>query len=94
MTKDEAIQQIITLLPVAMGADVVVVSRETINEIISGVEELESEIETISGNVGEIESEISDLQYIINRIESAVGDTTIRDAEYSVNNLLEALRQL
>ena len=94
MTKDEAIQQIITLLPVAMGADVVVVSRETINEIISGVEELETEIETISGNVGEIESEISDLQYIINRIESAVGDTTIRDAEYSVNNLLEALRQL
>ena len=94
MTKDEAIQQIITLLPVAMGADVVVVSRETINEIISGVEELESEIETISGNVGEIESEISDLQYIINRIESAVSDTSVRDAEYSVNSLLESLRQL
>jgi prefoldin subunit 5 len=94
MTKDEAIQQIITLLPVALGADVVVVSRETISEIISGVEELESEIDTISSNVGEIESEISDLQYIVSRIENAANDTSVRDAEHSVISLLEALRQL
>lgn len=71
MTKDEALQKLLELLPALLGEDVVIVPRETLGGILNSLSSLEDEV---SGAQSELADAVRNIERAKDYLDSAQSD--------------------
>jgi hypothetical protein len=71
VTKDEALQKLLELLPALLGEDVVIVPRETLGGILNSLSSLEDEV---SGAQSELADAVRNIERAKDYLDSAQSD--------------------
>jgi hypothetical protein len=71
MTKDEAVQKLLELLPALLGEDVVIVPRETLGGIMNSLSSLEDDV---SGAQSELADAVRNIEHAKDYLDSAQSD--------------------
>ena len=92
MTKDEAVQKLLELLPALLGEDVVIVSRETLGGIMNSLSSLEDEV---SGAQSELSDAVRNIEYAKNYLDEAESDLdNISDLDSITTDIRQMMDEL
>ena len=95
MTKDEAVQKLLELLPALLGEDVVIVSRETLGGIMNSLSSLEDEV---SGAQSELSDAVRNIEYAKNYLDEAESDldniSDLDDLTRDIRQVMDELGEL
>jgi hypothetical protein len=90
MTKDEALKELVRLLPALLGEDVVVVPATVMSDIRTEVEALASELDGVQDTVRNASSAAYDARSALENLESYLDDVPdVDDIESRLRHLLD-----
>jgi TolA-binding protein len=95
MTKEEAVKELLRLLPHLMGEDVVIVSRETLDGIKVDFHDLASRASSYESTVQSASYAVSELQDQVGNLESLIEELQdIGDLESEIRSTHQQLEEL
>jgi TolA-binding protein len=95
MTKEEAVKELLRLLPHLMGEDVVIVSRETFDGIKVDFHDLASRASSYESTVQSASYAVSELQDQVGHLESLIEELQdIGDLETEIRSTHKQLEEL
>jgi hypothetical protein len=92
MTKDEAVQKLLELLPALLGEDVVIVPRETLGGIMNSLSSLEDEV---SGAQSELADAVRTIEHAKDYLDEAQSTLdNISDLDSITTDIRQVMNEL
>lgn len=95
MTKDEAVEQLLKLLPALLGEDVVIVPRETIGGMMNAISSLQDEVSGAQDALSEVSSNIEYAKDYLYSAENSLENVPDLDSiERDIRSLMSDLEDI